>query len=58
MGCTVLDEVVFSRLVGSIERGEIKPLLVRACPLESVSQVQVFLLEMQFIGEFVIDMAL
>ena len=58
MGCTVLDDVVFSRLVGSIERGEIKPLLVRAFPLESVSQVQVFLLEMQFIGELVIDMAL
>jgi NADPH:quinone reductase-like Zn-dependent oxidoreductase len=58
MGCTVLDEGVFSRLVGLIERGEIKPLLARSFPLESLSQAQAFFLEKQFTGKLVIDMAL
>ena len=58
MGCTVLDEGVFSRLVSLIERGEIKPLLARSFPLESLSQAQAFFLEKQFTGKLVIDMAL
>ena len=58
MGCTVLEEGVFSRLVGLIERGEIKPLLARSFPLESLSQAQAFFLEKQFTGKLVVDMAL
>ena len=58
MGCTVLDEGVFCRLVGLVERGEIKPLLARSFPLEFLSQAQVFFLEKQFTGKLVIDMAL
>ena len=39
-GCTVLDEGGFARLVGLIERGDIKPLLARSFPLESLSEAQ------------------
>ena len=58
MGCTVLEEGVFSRLVGLIERGEIKPLLARSFPLESLPKAQAFFLEKEFTGKLVIDMAL
>jgi NADPH:quinone reductase-like Zn-dependent oxidoreductase len=58
MGCTVLDDGVFSRLVGFIEQGEIKPLLARCFALESLSEAQTFFLDKQFTGKLVIDMAL
>ena len=57
-GCTVLDGGVFSRLVGLIERGDIKPLLARSFPLESLSEAQAFFLDKQFTGKLVIDMGL
>ena len=49
--------MAFSRLVGLIEQGEIKPLLARSFPLESLSG-QAFFLDKQFTGKLVIDMAL
>ena len=58
LGCTVLDDGVFSRLVGLIERGDIKPLLARSFALESLSEAQAFFLDKQFTGKLVIDMAL
>ncbi len=58
MGCTVLDTGVFSRLVGAIEQGEIKPLLARCFALESLSDAQAFFLDKQFTGKLVIDMGL
>ena len=58
MGCTVLDEGVFSRLVNLIERCEVKPLLARSFPLEYLSEAQAFFLEKRFTGKLVIDMAL
>ena len=58
LGCTVLDDGVFSRLVGLIEQGDIKPLLARSFALESVSEAQAFFLEKDFTGKLVIDMAL
>ena len=57
-GCTVLDEGVFTRLVGLIERGDIKPLLARSFPLGSLSEAQAFFLDKQFTGKLVIDMGL
>ena len=58
MGCTVLDDGVFSRLVDLIEQGEIKPLLARCFALESLSEAQAFFLDKQFTGKLVIDMGL
>ena len=58
LGCTVLDDGVFSRLVGLIEQGDIKPLLARSFSLESLSEAQAFFLDKQFTGKLVIDMAL
>ena len=57
-GCTVLEDEVFARLVRLIEQGEIKPLLARSFPLESLSEAQAFFLDKQFTGKLVIDMAL
>ena len=58
LGCTVLDDGVFSRLVGLIEQGDIEPLLARSFSLESLSEAQAFFLDKQFTGKLVIDMAL
>ena len=58
LGCTVLDDGVFSRLVHLIEQGEIKPLLAGCFALESLSEAQAFFLEKQFTGKLVIDMGL
>ena len=58
LGCTVLDDGVFSRLVGLIEQGDIKPLLARSFALESLAEAQAFFLDKQFTGKLVIDMAL
>ena len=58
MGCTVLDNGVFARLVNLIENGDIKPLLARSFPLESISDAQAFFLEKQFTGKLVVDMKL
>jgi len=58
MGCTVLDDGVFSRLVMLIEQGHIKPLLARSFALESLSEAQAFFLCKQFTGKLVIDMAI
>ena len=58
MGCTVLDDGVFSRLVTLIEQGEINPLLARCFALESLSDAQAFFLDKQFTGKLVIDMSL
>ena len=57
-GCTVIDEGVFTRLVSLIERGQIKPLLARSFPLESLSEAQACFLDKQFTGKLAIDMAL
>ena len=58
MGCTVLDDGVFGRLVGLIERGHIKPLLARGFALDALAEAQAFFLDKQFTGKLVIDMAL
>ena len=58
LGCTVLDDGVFARLVSLIEQDAIKPLLARSFPLEAIAEAQAFFLEKQFTGKLVLDMAL
>lgn len=58
LGCTVLDDGVFTRLVSLIEQDAIKPLLARAFPLAAIAEAQAFFLEKQFTGKLVLDMAL
>jgi NADPH:quinone reductase-like Zn-dependent oxidoreductase len=58
LGCTVLDDGVFSRLVHLIEKEEIKPLLARCFALASLAEAQAFFLKKQFTGKLVVDMAL
>jgi len=57
LGCTVLNDGVFARVVRLIEKGEIKPLLARSFALASLSEAQAFFLSKQFTGKLVIDMA-
>lgn len=40
IGCTAWDEPVFPNLIGYIERGEIRPLLVGTYPLEQIVEAQ------------------
>ena len=40
IGCTAWEEPVFPNLIGYIERGEIKPLLVGTYPLEQIVEAQ------------------
>jgi len=58
LGCTVLDNGVFARLVSLVEQEAIKPLLARSFPLEAISEAQRFFLEKRFTGKLVIDMSL
>ena len=58
LGCTVLDEGVFARLVSLIEQAAVKPLVARSFSLKSLSEAQAFFLDKQFTGKLVIDMAL
>ena len=57
LGCTVLDNGVFARLVSLVEKAAIKPLLARSFPLEAIAEAQAFFLEKRFTGKVVIDMA-
>jgi len=58
LGCTVLDDGVFARLVDLIEQGAIKPLLAKTFPLEAIAEAQAFFQEKRFTGKLVVDMAL
>jgi NADPH:quinone reductase-like Zn-dependent oxidoreductase len=57
LGCTLLDDGVFARLVSLVEKAAIKPLLARSFPLEAIAEAQAFFLEKRFTGKVVIDMA-
>ena len=57
LGCTVLDNGVFARLVSLVEKAAIKPVLARSFPLEAIAEAQAFFLEKRFRGKVVIDMA-
>ncbi|MCP5156690.1 MAG: hypothetical protein H6983_21110 [Ectothiorhodospiraceae bacterium] len=53
IACTAWDEPVFSNLVGYVERGETRPLLARAFPLERIADAQRELLAKLHVGNLV-----
>ena len=54
IGCTAWDEPVFPNLVSYIERGELKPLLAKTFPLESIAHAQREFMEKKHFGKFVL----
>lgn len=54
LGCTVLNESVFSNLVKHIENGNISPLIAATYPLEDIVKAQQAFLEKKHIGKIVL----
>jgi NADPH:quinone reductase-like Zn-dependent oxidoreductase len=54
IGCTAWDEPVFPDLVSYIERGEVRPLVAKTFPLESIADAQREFLEKRHVGNFVL----
>lgn len=55
-GATVVPEHVFDRLVGCVERDELRPLVDRTFGLEELTAAQEYLLRREHVGSIVIDM--
>jgi len=55
-GCTVTDINVFPDLVGYIERGEIKPLLAAAYPLDQLHEAQQAFIDKRHVGNIAVTM--
>jgi len=53
-GATVLPEGLFIRLVGYIERGEIRPLLAGEYPLGAIREAQAAFMAKNHVGSFVL----
>jgi len=53
-GCTVLREGVFGNLVGTIERGDIRPVVAAMYPLSEIVQAQEAFLSKQHTGKIVL----
>ena len=54
IGCTAWDEPVFPNLVSYIEKGEIRPLLAKAFPLDQIVDAQRAFTEKKHVGKFVL----
>lgn len=54
IGSTAWDEPVFPNLISYIERGEIRPLVAKVFPLESIVEAQREFLEKRHVGNFVL----
>jgi len=54
IGCTFQDDVVFSNLVGYIERNEIRPLVSATFPLNEIALAQQEFLAKKFFGKLVL----
>jgi NADPH:quinone reductase-like Zn-dependent oxidoreductase len=54
IGCTAWDAPVFSNLIAYIERGELKPLVSKVFPLETIAQAQSEFLMKKHVGNFVL----
>jgi NADPH:quinone reductase-like Zn-dependent oxidoreductase len=54
VGCTGWDAPVFPDLIGYIARGEIRPLLARTFPLQSIAEAQKEFLRKAHVGNFVL----
>ena len=53
-GATVPDRDAFARLVGTIERGEVKPLVAAVYPLDELKDAQLAFLSKGHVGNIVI----
>ncbi|MFZ0012885.1 MAG: alcohol dehydrogenase family protein [Acidimicrobiia bacterium] len=53
-GCTVLDTGVFGRLVESVERGDVRPLISEIYPLRRLAEAQAAFQEKGHVGKIVI----
>jgi NADPH:quinone reductase-like Zn-dependent oxidoreductase len=56
-GCTVLDPDVFARLVATIERGDVKPLVAETYALDRIAEAQSAFLAKQHVGKIVLTLA-
>jgi alcohol dehydrogenase len=54
LGCTAWGEAVFPALVGTIERGEIRPLLAGTFALRDIASAQQAFLQGRHVGNFVV----
>ncbi len=54
IGCTAWDEPVFPNLISYLERGELRPMVARAFPLERIADAQREFLEKKHAGKFVL----
>ncbi len=54
IGSTAWDEPVFPRLIGCVERGEIRPLVARIFPLDAIAQAQAEFIEKKHVGNLVL----
>lgn len=55
LGCTVLDEGVFARLVKRIEEGQIRPLVAQTYPLDAIAEAQEAFQRKTHIGKIVLE---
>ena len=56
LGCTILDECVFAKLIGYIERGEIRPLVAATYPLGDIVAAQEAFLTKRHVGKIVLTL--
>ncbi len=54
IGSTAWDEPVFPRLIGCVERGEIRPLVAKTFPLDQIALAQAEFIEKKHVGNFVL----
>jgi NADPH:quinone reductase-like Zn-dependent oxidoreductase len=54
LGATVMPRNIFPKLVGYIERGEVRPLLAKTFPITQIREAQAEFLEKKHVGNFVI----
>ncbi len=56
LGCTVIDEDVFPKLLRRIEGGDISPLVDRTYPLERIAEAQAYFREKRHLGKIVLTL--
>ena len=54
IGCTIIDETVFGRLVRRIQNGEVSPLVSRTFPLEEIAEAQTEFVSRRHVGKIVL----
>jgi len=54
LGCTVLDDGVFARLVDRVERGVVTPIVSATYPLERIHEAQADFADKRHVGKLVL----